>query len=628
MNIAHICRQFSPGVGGLENYTYNLCREQVRAGHTVRMITLNRIFDDSRTALPARETLDGIDVIRIPYFGSRRYPLAFSVLRHIRTSDLVHVHAMDFFADFLALTRPWHRKPLVLTTHGGFFHTGFASRFKKLYFRYVSRLSLGRYGAVIACSHSDRDLFEPVCDHKLTLVENGVDIDKFANSARADAHTIIYFGRLAPNKGLERLIQWFARLLLIDPRWRLIIAGKPMGVAIEQLKAVAHNERVGDAVEFHDSPSDTDLSALIARSSVFASASRYEGFGLALIEAVAAGLYPAVSDIPAHRRSCEQLRLGTLLDHRDGQSPLRLLREFRTARDTGTVRQAHPRLQHYGWRHVSERIGQVYNQILGEKERHIGGVRIAVLSREAARLRVSGHIARRDPVMIGFCNAHTANLARHDERLAEALDKALVLNDGIGVDIASRLIYRTAFPDNLNGTDFVPLLLSKQEKPIKLFLVGSAPGVAARAARLFEQRYPQICVTDTQHGFFDPQEEAALAQRIVAADPDLVLVGMGNPRQEIWAAQWMPVLQRPILCVGALFDFTSGVVRRAPPWVRRLRLEWGYRLMQEPSRLAERYLLGNGRFMGRAMIDAWKGPLISLRAPGPLPEPAPAADAA
>ncbi|GAY23643.1 MULTISPECIES: WecB/TagA/CpsF family glycosyltransferase [Sphingobium] len=607
MKIVHISRQYHPGIGGLENFTRNLCEEQARAGHDVRMVTLNRIFDGDGAELPARETIGGVEVVRLPFRGGRRYPIAPAVLRHVRDCDLIHVHAMDFFVDFLALTRFLHQKPMVLSTHGGFFHTDYAQRLKQVYFHSISRLSLSRFHATIACSEADQDSFARICRQRLTLVENGVDIDKFAAAADPDARAILYFGRIAPNKRIDRLIRWFAALNALDPAWSLIVAGKPMGVALSDLRRIAVEQGVSQKVEFHDSPSDEALRALIGRSSIFASASAYEGFGISLIEAVSAGLYPAASDIPAHRRSCEKLGVGTLLHFDDPLSAARLLKDFRTARVRGALKDAAEPLRGYSWPEVSARIVHIYDQILGHRQRAIGPVKVAVLSQTEALAEIRSHVRAQRPKVIAFCNAHMANLARKDDRLAGALSNALVLNDGIGVDLASRLRYGRSFPVNLNGTDFIPALLKDHPEGLRLFLVGAAPGVAERAAVTLRRLCPRLSIVGMQHGFFDPQEEAGLSDRIGASKADLVLACMGNPRQEIWAARWAPEFGRPVLCGGALLDFLAGRVRRAPAWVQRARFEWAWRLFQEPTRLADRYLRGNLSFIVHALKDAWRG---------------------
>ena len=123
MRVVHVVRQFPPSVGGLENFVISLAKQQQKQGLDVSILTLNRIKMDSKTVLSKHDVIEGIPVRRIGFVGSFRYPIAPGVLRQIADADIVHVHAVDFFCDFLALTRPLHRKPLVLTTHGGFFHT-------------------------------------------------------------------------------------------------------------------------------------------------------------------------------------------------------------------------------------------------------------------------------------------------------------------------------------------------------------------------------------------------------------------------------------------------------------------------------------------------------------------------
>ena len=177
-------RQFTPAVGGLENVVHNLAKAQLKAGQRVRVITLNRDFARPNIVLPAHENIDGIEVVRVPYRGSHRYPIAPKVLRHIKGADVVHVHAIDFFFDFLALTSPWHRQPLVVTPHGAFFHTRFAARLKVIYFHTVTRLLLTAYRAVINVSRHDHELFQRVRSRGAVWWNNGVNVEKFLGSRR------------------------------------------------------------------------------------------------------------------------------------------------------------------------------------------------------------------------------------------------------------------------------------------------------------------------------------------------------------------------------------------------------------------------------------------------------------
>jgi alpha-1,3-mannosyltransferase len=98
MNIVHVVRQFYPAVGGFESVVRELASAQVAAGHRVRIVTLNRLFNAAyKSVLPTRYVIGSAEIVRIPFFGSPRYPLAPSVIKFIRDADVVHVHAIDFF---------------------------------------------------------------------------------------------------------------------------------------------------------------------------------------------------------------------------------------------------------------------------------------------------------------------------------------------------------------------------------------------------------------------------------------------------------------------------------------------------------------------------------------------------
>ena len=134
MRIAHVVKQFYPIKGGMENFVLSLAKEQMKQGFAPKIITLNRVMTDLKMALSESDEVEGVPVRRIPFSGPFRYPLAPSVLRYLKDVDIIHVHGVEFFSDYLALTRPLHKKPLVLTTHGGFFHTPFALLLKKVFF--------------------------------------------------------------------------------------------------------------------------------------------------------------------------------------------------------------------------------------------------------------------------------------------------------------------------------------------------------------------------------------------------------------------------------------------------------------------------------------------------------------
>jgi N-acetylglucosaminyldiphosphoundecaprenol N-acetyl-beta-D-mannosaminyltransferase len=202
--------------------------------------------------------------------------------------------------------------------------------------------------------------------------------------------------------------------------------------------------------------------------------------------------------------------------------------------------------------------------------------------------------------------------------LRQAYDEAsLVLADGAPVVLAARLL-RKNLPERVAGSDLVPALFdavdvdagnvdTADEKPLRVFLLGAGPGVADRAATAIEQRWPGVEVVGTHSpplGFEQVAEEnAKIMQAVSICQPDIVLVGLGAPKQELWVHRHAEQLEaKAALCIGATIDFLAGEKNRSPRWMRRLGLEWLHRVASEPSRLAKRYLR-----------DAWIFPQLVWR---------------
>lgn len=368
MRIVHAVRQYPPGVGGVEATVSSLAERQAAQGHRVRVVTLNRIFDGRGGRLASREWRNGVEVVRVPYLGPRKYPLAPGVLRHLRDAEVVHVHGLEFFADCVGLLRFVHRKPLVLSTHGGFFHTSFAQRVKRLWFHTITRTTLRNYAAVAASSVQDAAIFERLAPNKVVTVENAVDTAKFAGLAARGSKTMIYFGRLAPNKGLDRLIPWFASLVETDAQWRLIIAGKEMGVSLDALRALASSCRIAGAVELHPAPTDEQLSQLIRRANVYVGASTFEGFGLAAVEGIGAGLFPLLSDIAPFRRTIERVGCGLTVDFQPGLNLDRFLTALERHEAHAPPASLLPPLRGYDWSTVLDRFATIYAEAIAREQ--------------------------------------------------------------------------------------------------------------------------------------------------------------------------------------------------------------------------------------------------------------------
>jgi len=227
--------------------------------------------------------------------------------------------------------------------------------------------------------------------------------------------------------------------------------------------------------------------------------------------------------------------------------------------------------------------------------REILGVKIAVCSRGEAIACLLERLARREITKAAFANSNLLMQLGNAPAGAKLLDDFLVLNDGLALDIASKILYGAPFPDNVNGSDLTPALVAAVPCGTRLFLYGAKPGVAEKAGKILAERFG-AAICGTLDGYAGNHDEAAAAIR--SARPDIVLVALGNPRQEHWIATYADELGAPLVMgVGALFDYLTETLRRAPLRVQRLRLEWLWRLVLEPRRLGKRYTVDLARFL-------------------------------
>jgi exopolysaccharide biosynthesis WecB/TagA/CpsF family protein len=227
------------------------------------------------------------------------------------------------------------------------------------------------------------------------------------------------------------------------------------------------------------------------------------------------------------------------------------------------------------------------------------GIDFARLDAMSALDRIEELAEERPPVFVVHANVHTVNLATSDPSYRRVLSNAdVVLNDGKGVMIGA-LILRRPFPQDLNGNFFSPLLLRRAaERGWSVFFYGAKPGVAMRAATDLQQKLPALKIVGVRDGYQPPGQEEEVLQAIRDSGATLLLVGLGNPRQELWLDRNLDKTGARIgVGVGAFFDFQAREVPRAPHWMNHFALEWLYRLVLEPRRLWRRYVVGNPKFI-------------------------------
>lgn len=211
-------------------------------------------------------------------------------------------------------------------------------------------------------------------------------------------------------------------------------------------------------------------------------------------------------------------------------------------------------------------------------------------------------------------NVHCLNLAAEQPWLRDYLNSAdLVFCDGAGVRLGAKMLGQH-IPERITYADwFWQLAEWCATEGHTLYFLGAQPGVTSKAAARLQERYPSLRVIGCHHGYFDLQpgseENQAVIAEINAVRPDILVLGFGMPLQESWLqANWDQIDANIALTGGAVFDYISGELTRAPRWMTDNGLEWLGRLLIEPGRLWRRYLVGNPLFLYRVMRSRRTGP--------------------
>ena len=235
------------------------------------------------------------------------------------------------------------------------------------------------------------------------------------------------------------------------------------------------------------------------------------------------------------------------------------------------------------------------------------GVRIHTISLNNLLSFVAHTIFEGRRAIIANVNVHAMNLACDLPWFRAFLNSAdIVFCDGAGVIMGARIL---GYPGSQRITyaDWMwQLAQFAESRGFTFFFLGARPGVADKAAARLKERFPDLRIVGTHHGYFDKTpgslENEAVIQKINAARPNILIIGFGMPLQERWLMEnWDRIEANVALTGGAVFDYVSGELRRPPRWMTDHGLEWLGRLIIEPRRLWKRYLIGNPLFLWRVL---------------------------
>ena len=237
------------------------------------------------------------------------------------------------------------------------------------------------------------------------------------------------------------------------------------------------------------------------------------------------------------------------------------------------------------------------------------GVRLAVTDYAGLFAQVRAAVNGAGQVGLHFCNVHVTMEAQRDAALRAALNapNALTVPDGMPLVWAMRM-WGAPIRTRVYGPDFFELCFARAaECPWRHYFYGSTAHTLALLQERMHARFPAATIVGACAPPFralNADEEHADAERINASGADIVWVGLGAPKQELWVQRMAPLLRAPVLvAIGAAFDFHAGTVKQAPDWMQDHGFEWLYRFIQEQRRLWKRYCYNNTRFIARVLWE-------------------------
>ncbi|MEM6712220.1 MAG: WecB/TagA/CpsF family glycosyltransferase [Pseudomonadota bacterium] len=231
----------------------------------------------------------------------------------------------------------------------------------------------------------------------------------------------------------------------------------------------------------------------------------------------------------------------------------------------------------------------------------MAGIQICAVDYDQAIDRVMQAAEAGEPLSVSALAVHGVMTGVLDPEHAQRLNALdLVVPDGQPVRWALNGLHQTGLKDRVYGPELtLRLCQAAARKGVPVYFYGSKTDVLNQLERRLKERFPALEIAGMQPSKFrqlSADENAAMVDEILASGASLVFVGLGCPRQEVWAFENTDALSVPVLAVGAAFDFHAGLLKQAPPWMQKRGLEWVYRLAMEPRRLWKRYLYLNPLF--------------------------------
>ncbi|MBO5762215.1 MAG: WecB/TagA/CpsF family glycosyltransferase [Lentisphaeria bacterium] len=584
---------FDNGQSGISVYIREIVKALEEQGHKLTLI----VEDDG-----AKE-FDRFELIRI-----KKRRALFSMLYSLFILPWrINWKKFDFCIMLAANRRVFCRYPIftIAVVHDlSQYHVPVKyDRFRMFYIKNILPYYVRKAQKVVAISQSTKnDLIKywHIAEEKITVVYCGFTPP--AAMTRGKLKQILYISRIEhPGKNHLNLLKGFELLPEnLREEYTLVMPGAAWNGA-ETVFEYAKKSPCAEKFNFTGFVDFGKLPELYAQSSMYIFPSNFEGFGLSLLEAMYAGLPCACSN----NSSLGELGDGAaeLFDPSSPQAIAGAMQKILEKPDYQKllIQKGKEKSANFSWRNTAKGLVDVFQS----KQAIIFGVSFFRGTMTEALEKIDNLIKSRQNHHVAFINAHCLNIAYKDSRYKEVLNTCSeVFADGIGAKIGAKILgYKVE--ENVNGTDMFPLLA---QKPYRIYLFGGAPKVAEKALEKARAIGGDAVFVGCADGFFKEKSEEEVFAELKALKPDLVLVALGVPKQELWINEHLQDFPNcTAVGVGGLLDFVSGRIPRAPLWMRKCNIEWCYRLYNEPIRLFKRYIIGNPLFIARVFLyKSWR----------------------
>ncbi|MEG4634171.1 WecB/TagA/CpsF family glycosyltransferase [Microcoleus sp. AR_TQ3_B6] len=260
---------------------------------------------------------------------------------------------------------------------------------------------------------------------------------------------------------------------------------------------------------------------------------------------------------------------------------------------------------------VTASVGLKGCPMIDKGKKNVLGILVNAVNYEAAVSKILAAASAGKPMSVSALAVHGVMTGVLDSTHRYRLNHIdLVLPDGQPVRWALNLLYHTKLPDPVGGPKTMLQICERAaEEGLSIYLYGSKASVLEALSRNLCKRFPKLIIAGTQPSKFrqvSPQEKQEIVQQIRNSGAAITFVGLGCPRQEVWAYEYRDDLSMPLIAVGAAYDFHSGNLAKAPEFLSKIGLEWLFRMIKEPKRLWKRYVFLNPLYIWLFLLQALK----------------------